>query len=90
MIDVGVTISNPFSDRWDSGHYWFGKISKNKAWEVQAMKSNTIVKCAVSLSFRRDHAGLRLEVGLLGYEVCVQVHDVRHWDHRTQSWETYK
>jgi hypothetical protein len=29
---------------------------------------------------RRDHAGLRVEIGLLGYDFEFQIYDVRHWD----------
>jgi hypothetical protein len=35
---------------------------------------------------RSDHAGLRVEIGLLGYDVEFQIYDVRHWDYEQKEY----
>ena len=35
-----------------------------------------------------DHAGIRLQFGLLGYEIELHIYDSRHWNYTTNTWET--
>ena len=35
-----------------------------------------------------DHAGIRLQFGLLGYEIELHIYDSRHWNIKTNTWET--
>lgn len=89
MISFYFNLRNPFSDRFDSGWCKTGKIGKNKAWEIQVMKTNTIIEASGRLTFRQDHSGINLELGLLGYNICAQMYDIRHWDYENKCWVVY-
>jgi hypothetical protein len=36
---------------------------------------------------RQSHAGIHINVGLLGYSVGVELCDNRHWNTITNTWE---
>ncbi len=90
MIRLHLTIENPWSDKFDPGYFFGGKITKNKCWEFQAYRSNTIIEGTVELTHRQDHAGLRLEFGLLSLSFVFQIYDSRHWNYDKKQWEIYK
>lgn len=90
MIDINLRLSNPFSDHFNSGRTWNGIIgSSYKCWEVQIMETNTVLEFNFALTFRQDHAGIRLELGLLGRNICAQIYDARHWNRNENRWENY-
>ncbi len=89
MIKISFSIINPWSDKFDAGYSWYGKLTKNKAWEVQFYRSNTIAEALAELTHRQDHAGLGLELGLLSFNLTFKLYDSRHWNYATKSWETY-
>ena len=35
---------------------------------------------------RCDHAGIKLELGLFGYELMFHLYDSRHWDYHANTW----
>jgi len=88
MINLWVNISNPFvsSDYLTTFWYKHGQITDHKSWEFQATTDNCILLLGLSLTTRRSHAGLRLELGLLGYSVSFEIYDNRHWDYISNSW----
>jgi len=88
MINLNFSIDYPFtrlsfndifSRSWDTP-------IKNKYLEFQLMQD-----CEYLLHFnfdwkrKCDHAGVKLELGLLGYEIMIQLYDSRHWDHNTNT-----
>lgn len=89
MINISLSLNNPFSRRWETIYYKGGLLSKNKSCEVQVFKDNTIVSVDVRLTFRTDHAGIELEFGFLGYSIRASINDNRHWDSETNSWKVY-
>ena len=89
MIHIGFTFENPWSDLFDPGYCWGGSITKNKAWEVQAYRSNVLAECEFRINTRSDHAGVKLEVGLFSFSFVVQLYDTRHWNYDTGTWEIY-
>ncbi len=90
MINLHFRLSNPYSDHFNSGRTWNGIIgSSYKAWEVQVMETNNIVEFEFRLTFRQDHAGISLELGLLGRNICAQIYDTRHWNHNENKWKNY-
>ena len=89
MINLGLTIENPWSDRFDAGYCWGGQFLKNKAWEFQAYRSNTIIECSIRITARQDHAGLHIEFCLLTFSFVAQVYDTRHWNYDKKEWTTY-
>ncbi len=89
MIKIYLSITNPWSDKFDAGYSWYGRLTKNKAWEVQFYRSNTIVEAVVELTHRQDHPGFRLELGLFSFNLTFKFYDTRHWNYATKTWETY-
>ena len=89
MIKLNFTIENPWSDRFDAGYAWGGKIIAHKCWEAQAYRSNTIVEGAIEFTARQDHAGLKLEFGIFSFSFIFQIYDSRHWNYDKKQWEVY-
>jgi len=89
VVNLKVELSNPFSDRWASLYDIGGSLSKHKRWEFQVMKTNTIVEMSIHLNIHCDHAGLNIDVGLLGYSANLIIHDTRHWDYEFNKWEVF-
>jgi hypothetical protein len=88
MINVNFKIDNPFTDRFANLFNRHGMLGKYKAWELEILKINCIVNLSLEFTTRRDHAGLRFELGLLGYELGFVFFDIRHWDYNTKNWIT--
>ena len=91
MIYFNFNIRNPYWwDRWQGLKSWSGGTPfKNKYWEVQTMKSCELLRIEFDWTIRQDHAGVRLELGLLGYQTDFSIYDNRHWDTKTDSWINY-
>ncbi len=89
MINLRFSLVNPWSDLFDAGWCWGKKISKNKAWELQLYRCNTIIEGQFEFTTRQDHAGLRLEFGLLSYVLAFNFHDTRHWNSDAGEWQVY-
>jgi hypothetical protein len=83
MIHFDFHLVNPFSNRWNCVLSKHGLVTENKAWEANVYKTHSILSIGFSLSLRTDHAGLRLQMGLVGYELELQFYDTRHWDRIT-------
>lgn len=91
MIEFNAVIRNPFSHRFSTFFYRGGEFPmKNKCWEVQGMLTNDILNINFSLTTRTDHAGLRVQLGLLGVNFCLDVYDSRHWNDDADGWQTYQ
>ena len=80
MIHFDFCLSNPFSNRWNHVVDKHGRFTTNKAWEFVVYRTPNIISISFSLRFRTDHAGIRLQVGLVGYELELHFYDTRHWD----------
>lgn len=89
MFRLRFELVNPWSDRFDPGYCWSKKLTKNKAWEFQAYRSNTITEASVELTHRQDHAGLRLEFGIFTFSFTFNIYDTRHWNYADRRWEVY-
>jgi hypothetical protein len=89
MINLRFSIVNPWSNLFDAGQCWGKQITKNKAWELQLYRCNTIVEGQFEFTTRQDHAGLRLEVGLLSYVLAFNLYDTRHWNYALERYEIY-
>ena len=87
MINLKFDLSNPFSDRWANVYNTGGYLTENKSWEFQIMKTNTVVDASLCFTTRNDHAGLTLELGLLGFSCHLIIHDNRHWNYENNYWE---
>jgi hypothetical protein len=68
-----------------------GLLFWHKAWELEhSYMSTMLVDIDASLTSRRDHAGLNITIGLLGYGVHLSIYDTRHWDYDKNAYtQTY-
>lgn len=85
MIHLNFGLSNPFSsNRFNNVWIKHGLLIGHKAWELEI---HHYAKCLLNfefrLSFREDHAGVSLALGLFGYIFSAQIYDTRHWDETT-------
>lgn len=80
MIYIGVSLNNPFwKNRFQNiwNRYW--KISKNKNLEIEFYKHSSIFGFSFTLApIAQDHAGIRFDIGLLGYTFDFNFYDSRH------------
>ena len=81
MLYLSFKIDNPYTDRFNVVFNRSGKLTKNKSWEIEILKVNSLLNFQLQYTTRTDHAGLHLELGVLGYELGFTIYDVRHWDH---------
>lgn len=92
MINLYLKLDNPWGkEDFNTICSTSGVISKNKAWEFETYRCpNTLAEFVFTFSFRgRDHAGLKLEIGLLGFNANLTVYDTRHWNYKKDCWENY-
>lgn len=91
MIYLNVNIRNPrWWDRFENIKCWMGETPfKHKFWEVQILKGPELFRFEFEVTTQQDHAGMNLELGLLGYHIGVTVYDNRHWNHEEHRWMIY-
>lgn len=76
-----------FKNHWNKS----GSITKHKHWEVEFIQyKKDFLGVRLDTCWRgRDHAGLSVELILLGYTLSAKIYDSRHWNYFTNSWEIY-
>ena len=90
MISVRVQITNPWSDRFENIRVWSGSaVFNHKNWELQIYKSSDIINVSFDLTTRKDHAGVCIGFGFLGYTAEFNFYDTRHWDYKRNRWHYY-
>lgn len=91
MIYFNINIRNPrWRDRFENIKCWTGSIPiPHKYWEVQAIKNDNLLRVEFGITSQQDHAGVNLELGLLGWEIHFTVYDNRHWDFDNGCWMIY-
>lgn len=92
MIYFNINIRNPaWWDRFKNIRSWSGSTPfEHKFWEAQIMKDGELLRIEFELTTRQDHAGARLELGLLGYKASFAIYDHRHWDYENNAWEKHE
>jgi len=68
-----------------------GKTShKHKYWELEHYYCSTdLINFDLHYTTKQDHAGLSIELGLLGYSIHFQIYDGRHWDDENNCYEVH-
>ncbi len=91
MIYFNINLRKPsWWDRFENIKSWHGPaVLKNKYWEVQVCKTPDLLRIEVEFTIKQDHAGLNVELGLLGYQISLTVYDCRHWDDETNTYKVY-
>ena len=90
MIYLGFNIANPWSKRWTN--VWnrvYATPHPSKYIELEVFEDNTIVSFSFKLATRTDHAGVNIDVGLLGYTFNFNFYDIRHWNSEQGRWMRY-
>ena len=91
MIYFNINIRNPWwGDRFHS--LWSKYIEtpwKHKYIELQLMKDAELFRLEFEWTTRQDHAGLSIELGLLGYKGAFTFYDNRHWNYEEGRWYLY-
>jgi hypothetical protein len=89
MIHISVGLSNPWGNTFDNLWNRSGKLTKNKSWELELLKVRRLIGIELGYTIRQSHAGLNIELALVGYSISFQIYDTRHWDYTANIWEVY-
>ena len=89
MINLKFAIDYPFTKLAfnHSFNRCWETFFKNKYFEFEVLQD-----CEYLINFnfdwrsRCDHAGVKLQLGLFGYELIFQFYDNRHWDYHANTW----
>ena len=91
MINFNFCLRNPWSNTFKN--LWCKSYStpfENKFIELEIYKDFTLISFMFNWTIRQSHAGLDLEIGVLGRCVHFNFYDSRHWDDKNNCWETYE
>ena len=88
MIDINFSIDNIWSDQsWVLVRNWAKPITKNKTFEFTLNRNRCFLNVNFSITYKKDHAGLRIDLGLFGWGVEMAICDNRHWDRKGNWWQ---
>lgn len=88
MISLQFNIRIPGSDRFHNIVCWSGSTPfQYKFWEVQVYKSADILDFFLRVTRKQDHAGIHIGLGLIGFNLEMQIYDSRHWHKETNAWK---
>ena len=92
MINLDFSIAIP----WRSAKVWdilwnkSGSISQHKAWEFNGYCTGRVINLEFEWTLQGDHAGVRIMLGVFGYETELAFYDTRQWDYDVNTWKSYK
>lgn len=93
MFKITASLSNPFFKEMDTPqmdfYYWEGPVFSTKALSVQVSKfeASELFSFMVDLNWRgSDHAGPKLDIGMLGLNFMIDFYDTRHWNYEQNRW----
>ena len=89
MIHISFGLSNPWGRPFDNLWNRSGLITNHTAWEVELLQTREVIGFEFSYTRRQSHAGLTVELAVLGRSVCVRIYDTRHWNQETDAWEVH-
>lgn len=77
MLSLSVNLLNPFSSRWQAVvcRHWL--VAPHKVLEANVYQTPTVLGAELHIS-TGDHAGFRIQLGLLGYDAELHFYDTRH------------
>ena len=89
MIHIIFGLSNPWGNPFDNLWNRSGRLTKNTGWELELLKGRRLIGFEFVYTMRQSHAGLTIELALLGYSISFQIYDTRHWDYTANTWEVH-
>ena len=92
MINLKFAIEYPFTRA--SFNHIFSRVwntpFKHKYLELEVFQDcDHLLHFNFNWTTRCDHAGIKLELGLFGYELAFNLYDSRHWNYEKGTWEAY-
>jgi hypothetical protein len=90
MISVNFNLRNPWSHEFKN--LWnraYNTPFANKYIELEIYKDSSLASFMFNWTMRQSHAGVDLDMGLLGYNAHIQFYDGRHWNSDTNNWEAH-
>jgi hypothetical protein len=87
MISLNFYLRNPWSTTFKN--LWcrvYTTPFSNKHIELEFTRDFTLVSFMFNWTLRQSHAGVDMELGLLGYCVHLNFYDLRHWDSKLGDW----
>ena len=89
MIHIRFGLSNPWGRPVDNLWNRSGLITNHTAWEVELLQTREVIGFEFSYTRRQSHAGLTVELAVLGRSVSFRIYDTRHWNPETGAWEVH-
>lgn len=92
MIYLNINIRNPkWWARFENIKFWVWPVPllTHKYFEIQLIKDSNLLRFEFEVTTQQDHAGVNLELGLLGYEIHFTLYDNRHWNSEEGRWMFY-
>ena len=86
MIYFSFNIQNPRSNKFKNLFCKTGRLIGNKFWEIGLYKDAVLFRLTIEINFRKDHGGIDIEIGFMGYSIGLQIYDNRHWDKTKDTW----
>ena len=89
MIEFGFDFSplaREFKNYWSRA---WGTPFEHKFVELELHATESLVGCNFLWTTKRDHAGLDLQLSLLGFCVHFNFYDNRHWNHEAGRYYKY-
>lgn len=87
MIGFSLYLQNPFSKKFKSIFFKVGTLSKHKYWDFEINQTNVLLGMEFSWTAMTDHAGVKISLALLTYELSFQIYDHRHWNSMLNTWD---
>jgi len=90
MIYINIDVKIPFvRARFDTIWYKGCLPYKNKSFEIQVDRTDTLFNFHFSWTTKQDHAGITLELGFMTLHTYITFVDTRHWDDETNAFKVY-
>jgi hypothetical protein len=88
MIKSYFHLSNPFrKNKFHNIRSWHRVLTKNMNVEADTYyQSRCLIMFDFEITARQDHAGARINLGLLSYCLELTVYDRRHYDSQHERW----
>lgn len=84
-----LLIKNPFQIKNNFKNLFsrYCRLHGHKYFEFELIRDNYYLFVSEFVwTTRRDHAGIKIIFGILGYEIVGTIYDNRHWDYEKDCW----
>ena len=90
MISINFNLRNPWNNTFKNlwCKYWETPF-KHKFIELEVYKDFTLISFMFNWTIRQSHAGLDIDLGILGYNIHFNFYDNRHWNSEEGRWTIY-